>query len=315
MQKGERMKSIYLKPIMIATIVFATSGIIIAQDDAEGCKDHSLFNRMPNYYLGNCEEVEFGSMKFPVGPPDPNNDNLIKSEVIEGKIMVFNYFLLDDKSPASGLQIMRNFQNASKQNGGIIKGEYQGWCTGTYEFNGESINGGTIPFGNSCTNWGQTIKFSRDDKEIWVYVQMSGEGEGYNMVIVEKEAMKQDIQANEMFDKINSGDALTLYINFETGKSAIKSESQNIIEELYKMLSNNPTLSIIIEGHTDNVGNSTSNITLSEKRAESVKTSLVSKGISADRIKTVGYGQDKPLADNSTEEGKAKNRRVEIRKQ
>lgn len=135
------------------------------------------------------------------------------------------------------------------------------------------------------------------------------------MVITEKEAMRQDVQANAMFDKINSGDTLTLYINFESGKSAIKSDSQNIIDELYKMLSNNPTLKIIIEGHTDNVGNMASNKTLSEQRSSSVKTSLVNKGISTDRIKTVGYGQDKPIADNSTEDGKAKNRRVEIKKQ
>ncbi len=309
------MKTIFWKTLLFAVMLIATSGNLLAQDDAEGCKDHSMFNRMPNYYLSNCEEVEFGSMKFPVGAPDPEKDNVMKSENIEGKIMVFNFLLQDDKKPASGLQIFRNFQNAAKQKGGIIKGEYQGWCTGTYEHSGESINGGTIPFGNSCTNWGQTIKFAKDNKEIWIYVQMSGEGEGYDMVIAEKEDMNQDIQANEMFDKINSGDALTLYINFESGKSAIKSESQSIVDELYKMLSSNPTLKIIIEGHTDNVGNSASNKTLSEQRATSVKASLVNTGISASRIKSVGFGQDKPIADNSTEDGKAKNRRVEIKKQ
>lgn len=307
------MKTISLKSILLTILLIATSGVLNAQDDAEGCKDYPLFSRMPNYYLANCERVEFGSMEFPVGIPDVNNDNLIKSETIEGKIMVFNYNLMDDKTPASGLQIMRNFQNAAKTNGGVIKGEYQGWCKGGYKYG--SINEGLIPFGNGCTNWGQTIKFSKENKEIWVYVQLSGDGEGYDMVIAEKEAMKQDIQANEMFDKINSGDALTLYINFDSGKSTIKSESQNILEELYKMLSSNPTLKIIIEGHTDNSGTPASNKTLSEQRAASVKNWLVNKGISSDRIKTLGYGQDKPVADNSTEDGKAKNRRVEIKKQ
>ncbi len=308
------MKTTFCNTILFAMILIATSGNLFAQDDADGCKDHPMFNRMPNYYLYDCKEVEFGSMKFPVGAPDPQKDNLTKVENIEGKIMVFNYLLMDDKKPASGLQILRNFQNASQQNGGVIKGEYQGWCTGAYVYGGD-ISEGLIPFGNGCTNWGQTIKFAKDNKEIWIYVQMSGNGEGYDMVIVEKEAMNQDIQANEMFDKINSGNALTLYINFESGKYAIKSESQSIIDELYKMLSSNPTLKIIIEGHTDNVGNSASNKTLSEHRATSVKTSLVNKGISADRIKSIGFGQEKPIADNSTEEGKAKNRRVEIKKQ
>lgn len=126
--------------------------------------------------------------------------------------------------------------------------------------------------------------------------------------------MKQDISANEMFEQLNSGQSLTLYINFETGKSTIKSESQPIVDEIYKMMKDNPSLKILIEGHTDNVGNKASNQTLSEQRAASVKTALVNKGIAADRINTVGYGQDKPIADNSTDEGRAKNRRVEIKK-
>ncbi|HPS17828.1 MAG TPA: OmpA family protein [Bacteroidales bacterium] len=305
------MKTNLFKSALIAILLFATTGVLKAQDDAEGCKDHPLFNRMPNYYLFSCEELEFGSMKFPVGEPDVKNENKMKTETVKGKIMVFVYALKDDAKPASGLQIMLNFQNASKQNGGVILGEYQGWCTGSYEY-GE-INSGNLPIGNGCTNWSTTFKFTNNNKEIWVYEQYSDNG--YEMVIAEKEAMKQDIQANEMFDKINAGEALTLYINFETGKSAIKAESQNIISELYQMLSENDSLKITIEGHTDNVGTPASNKTLSEQRATSVKTALVNKGISADRIKTVGYGQEKPIADNSTDAGKAKNRRVEIMKQ
>jgi len=67
-------------------------------------------------------------MKFPVGKPDPKNDNKIKSETVEGKIMAFYYYLNEGAKPASGLQIMRNFQNAAKKNGGIILAEYPGWC-------------------------------------------------------------------------------------------------------------------------------------------------------------------------------------------
>ena len=303
------MRTIYFK--LMTIMLFATSGLVNAQVDADGCKDHPLFNRMPNYYLYYCEELEFSSMKFPVGNPDPNN-NKLKTETVEGKIMVFTYSLKDEAKPASGLQIMRNFQTASKQNGGIILGEYQGWCSAEYTYNGD-INSGEIPIGNGCTNWSTTFKFTKNNKEIWVYQQYSDEG--YDLVIAEKEVMEQEIQANEMFDKINAGEALVLYINFETGKSAIKAESGNIVDELYQMLKENPDLKIIVEGHTDNVGNLASNKTLSEERSSSVKSALVAKGISADRIKTIGYGQDKPIADNATEDGKAKNRRVEIKKQ
>lgn len=305
------MEKHFFRTGLIIVLAFVVNAAF-AQDDAEGCKDYPLFNRMPNYYLSNCEELEFSSMKFPTGIPNPKNDNKIKSEAVEGKIMVFKYLLKEEAKPASGLQIMRNFQTAAKQNGGVVLGEYQGWCSGYYDHNGESINGGDIPVGNGCTNWSTTFKFTKNNKEIWVYEQLADGG--YDLIIAEKEAMKQDIQVNEMFEKINTGNSLVLYINFETGKSVIKNESQNIIDEIYKMLKGNLSLKIIIEGHTDNTGNKDSNQTLSEQRAASVKASLVSKGIATDRIKSVGYGQDKPISDNSTEEGKTKNRRVEIKK-
>jgi outer membrane protein OmpA-like peptidoglycan-associated protein len=67
-----------------------------------------------------------------------------------------------------------------------------------------------------------------------------------------------------------------------------------------------------VEGHTDNVGNPKSNKTLSDERAKSVVAAIVSQGIDTKRLSAAGYGQDKPIADNKTEEGKAKNRRVEL---
>lgn len=305
------MKSKLTTSVMAAVMLMACGINIKAQDDADGCKDYPLFNRMPNYYLYSCEELEFSSMVFPVGAPDQEKEQQIKTETVEGKIMVFQYALKEDAKPASGLQIMRNFQNALKQKGSEVLGEYQGWCSGYYPTG--DINDGLIPIGNGCTNWSTTFKLAHNGKEIWAYQQYSDDG--YEIVIAEKEEMVQNIEANAMFDKINTGESLTLYINFETGKSAIKADSQNIIDELSKMLDDNPALKITIEGHTDNVGNAASNKTLSEQRALSVKNSLVSKGVSADRIKTVGYGQERPVADNASDEGKAKNRRVEITKQ
>ena len=78
------------------------------------------------------------------------------------------------------------------------------------------------------------------------------------------------------------------------------------------MLNTNPTLKISIEGHTDNVGNLQSNQTLSENRAKAVMNALVLKGVDKSRLSAKGWGQEKPISDNNTDEGKAKNRRVEI---
>jgi OOP family OmpA-OmpF porin len=79
-----------------------------------------------------------------------------------------------------------------------------------------------------------------------------------------------------------------------------------------KLLKDNPGLKVGIEGHTDSTGTPARNKTLSQQRAESVVSALVKAGIDAKRLSTAGWGQDKPIADNKTEEGKAKNRRVEI---
>ena len=78
------------------------------------------------------------------------------------------------------------------------------------------------------------------------------------------------------------------------------------------MRTENATLKISVEGHTDNVGNATLNRILSENRAKAVMNYLVTKGINTTRLTSKGWGQTKPIADNSTEEGKAKNRRVEL---
>jgi outer membrane protein OmpA-like peptidoglycan-associated protein len=105
---------------------------------------------------------------------------------------------------------------------------------------------------------------------------------------------------------------MALYINFDTGKSNIKPESMAIIEQIAALLKAYPELKVSIEGHTDNVGTAQSSMALSSQRAKSVMNAIVQKGIAATRLTALGWGQEKPIADNRSEEGKTKNRRVEI---
>jgi outer membrane protein OmpA-like peptidoglycan-associated protein len=126
------------------------------------------------------------------------------------------------------------------------------------------------------------------------------------------EAMKQEIQANDIFNALNKDGFISLYINFETGKANILPDSQPIIDQIVLMLNQNKNLQISIEGHTDNVGTNEFNQTLSENRAKSVLNALTTQGIDKSRLSFKGWGSSKPVADNRTEEGKAKNRRVEI---
>jgi OOP family OmpA-OmpF porin len=101
--------------------------------------------------------------------------------------------------------------------------------------------------------------------------------------------------------------------NFETGKSDLKPESYKVIDELVEYLNRKSDERIEIGGHTDDVGKPDANMALSLARANTVRAYLLSKGISPDRVTAKGYGMDDPIADNSTAEGRAQNRRTEVK--
>lgn len=108
-------------------------------------------------------------------------------------------------------------------------------------------------------------------------------------------------------------DKLEKLIFFDFNSYVLKAESHKPLDDAAAILKKYSDLSFVIEGHTDNVGADAYNLNLSKERAKSVMNYLVSKGVSATKISSVGYGEAKPTATNDTEEGKAKNRRVEIK--
>lgn len=116
-----------------------------------------------------------------------------------------------------------------------------------------------------------------------------------------------------LYDRMMSdGKFITYGITFDVGKSTIKPESMGEINRIVQLMTENPDLKFSVEGHTDSTGNPTSNQTLSEQRSQAIVAKLVEMGIAQDRLTAVGKGQNNPIADNSTDEGRAKNRRVEF---
>jgi OOP family OmpA-OmpF porin len=101
-------------------------------------------------------------------------------------------------------------------------------------------------------------------------------------------------------------------INFDVDKATIRPESMGTLNQIKRILTQNPGLKFEIDGHTDNSGTAAHNVTLSQQRADAVKAQLVQMGIDASRLTTKGFGDTKPIADNSTPDGKANNRRVEF---
>ena len=130
--------------------------------------------------------------------------------------------------------------------------------------------------------------------------------------------MQQEVtaDASSLSNEIEKSGHVAIYgIHFDTGKAAILPDSEQVLSEIVKMLQQSPDLKLRVEGHTDNQGNAATNQTLSEKRAQAVVAWLTAHGIAPTRLAAKGFGASKPLADNSTDENRAKNRRVELAKQ
>lgn len=121
------------------------------------------------------------------------------------------------------------------------------------------------------------------------------------------------LTADKITEKIDSNGRVVIQnINFETERFDLKPSSYPALEEILKMLQARTDLRIAIEGHTDNSGDTGYNQSLSEKRAQAVFDWLVGRGISGSRLQAVGRGETQPIADNSTTQGKNRNRRVEL---
>ncbi len=293
--------------IVGAVLVCAISAVpALAQQDADGCKDHPLFTRFPNMHIAGCESSQFDMRGFPVGPAVMDQERPTKVIEVEGPVQWLTYEINEGATPPSGLQIMRNFENAAKKAGATIEGQYPGWCKGYYDPE-------KMPqMGNGCFSYALTLKFVGSSTETWVFMQASEKDGQYAMTVSERAAMKQDIGVNELVDKFAKDGFISLYINFETGKSTINPDSAQTLDTAAAALKAASDLRVEIGGHTDNAGTPEANLRLSQERAQAVMAALVARGIASARLTAKGYGQTAPVADNRTEEGRGKNRRVEL---
>jgi outer membrane protein OmpA-like peptidoglycan-associated protein len=278
---------------ILATWVLTTSAAALQPlKDLSGFQDPGLFARMPGYYLSersSLKDSPFDAYEFAVTDGKRN-----ASQRIEGHKVVYYYYFdpSTGKPHPSALQIARNYQNAAVKIGGEVLGDVHGPNTAT------------------------TLRIIRDGRETWAEIKSNGDGQAYYLTIVERQAMRQDVVANA--EVLSSGLAATGHaevpgIVFDFNKSEVKPESQPALEQVAKLLKANPAVKVWIVGHTDWVGSAETNTALSNARAAAVVRVLTQQfGIAPGRLGPQGLGPYAPVATNATDEGRAKNRRVEL---
>lgn len=266
---------------LICIILFLSSTTLAQNSDVSGSKDHPLVSRLPDFYIGGYEENEFAQERF---------NTEAGTVPVEGHEYKIDYRLKEGATPGGKIQILRNYTNALKGIGAEVMLE------GSYYY---------------------VFKISKDGKETWVKVDPGNyEGKRYELTIVERNIMKQEVFADASAMKngiLNTGRMAVYGIYFDSGKAVIKEGSEKTLKEIATLLNDNSSLKLFIVGHTDSDGNLAMNMELSQKRAEAVVNILVEQyNIAKNRLEPKGLGPLVPVSTNRTAEGKAKNRRVEL---
>lgn len=314
-----------IMPYLLGVFLLTTSIAFAQDEDVEGSKDHPLISRYSGSIIEYYEAKEFDEYVLPLG--GLVKGRLSKSQRLEGKVIRITYAVPKGRST---LEVYRNYELALKKTGfeilfaiaGEELGDSYNWVRYFYESLNPLRRGARdrLIDGASYQRY-LSAKLSRPEGDVYVslYVPLSwlGKCPAVQLDVIEVKPMEIGLVAVNADalakDIARTGHVAVYGIYFDTGKADIKPESEPTLKEIAKLLQQNPKLKLYVVGHTDNVGPLTYNMDLSQRRAEAVANILVSKyNIDAKRLHAVGVGFLAPVASNKTEEGRAKNRRVEL---
>lgn len=253
-----------------------------------GAEDHPVIKPMPRSQIvqGQSRMKNFSSYQFRV----KKGKRSAKVEK-KGKYWHLRYLIKDANGKidrnVSREEIVQNYKEAALEKGGSILHEVGYLLTFT------------LPRKDGGTTWAHLS---------------AGDG-SYNLDIVDEAAFKRQLTfgAEEMKRALDEEGRVAVYgIYFDVDRATLKLGAEKVLIEMVKLMKNSPDLKIEIQGHTDNTGSAEHNLDLSKRRAGTVKNFLLTYGIESPRMVHKGYGEEKPVASNDTEEGRAKNRRVEL---
>ena len=333
----------------VALVLMLPSADVFSRD-VPNSADHPLLKRYEGSTIVRYSQKDFDEYKLPVGAVvgKGNKAHFPKVLTLEGRVTRLTYLVPVGRSP---LEVIRNYEQELKQAGftTLFAGDHAVLGQGNYD-TAFALAGyqhlGLPSF--SSTSFHMLVskddrylaaKLARPEGDVHVALYATAIADGWGkflyadppnrgktaadgqvlaqLDIVEAKAMDTrmvTVSAGEMAKGIATTGSVALYgILFDFNSAAVKAESLPTLEEIAKLLKGDPSLRLLVVGHTDNVGTFEFNKDLSQRRAASVVETLTSKfAVDAKRLTPFGVSFASPVASNKTEDGRAKNRRVQL---
>ena len=268
----------------LAALVPLFPQIAAAQEDAAGCQDSKLLTRLSGCHISSCDKSDFDAAELMIDLAAS-----VHTKHVEGKVENIR----SDCQGKSALQVRRNAEQALR--GAAFDIDFTGYDVPTHYVTAHK-------------------------GALWVAVEaseLSGDSQ-YRFTSVATGELVQEMttDADAWAKEIAKSGHVAVYgIEFDIDKATLKPAAEKVLGQVLALLKAQPDWKMRIEGHTDSTGSSARNKTLSQQRAAAVVAWLTKNGIAAARLAALGLGDTKPVADNKTEDGRAKNRRVELVKQ
>ncbi len=303
--------------LLLLAGIFATPA---SADDVAGAQDYPAISRYAGSEIVNYDHAKFDDYDLLTGPV-AQDGKPTSAQSLQGEIYRITY-----RNPAgrTSLEVFENYRKALKGAGASELFTCKNDKCGGRAFNSVIVDPTNyVRLGDRYDDQRfLAAKLKGDGKDVYVALFVTkgpgGDEPAFTQLhVIEVAAMDQSmvvVDASKIADEIDQKGSIALYgIHFDFNSAAIRPDSMPTLDQVAKFLGDKPSLKLVVVGHTDNVGGLDFNMKLSQQRAEAVRKALVTQyGIAPGRLQAWGAGYLAPVASNKTDEGRAKNRRVEL---
>lgn len=276
-------------------VIFSSARLVADPGDIESSRDYPGFPRLPGLVITDYDEDNPSAFNFPVARPLPTDANHVETVNVKGHRFVIRYGLGPGAISHSLLQTQQYYEKLAIDSGFTVE------KTGAV---------GDVT---------ETFRQKKPGHEVWVYLEPSM---AVNVLtIVESTGVTlppastgvaSTAGEDSLYASLSKDGHVSLSLIFLPGKADIGTDSPPLLDRVVKIMSLHPDLRLTVEGHTDKTDDPQGDLLLSVQRARAVRAMLIADGVDKSRLVAVGLGGAQPIADDTTADGRAKNRRIEL---